>query len=195
MNQTSTDYVPTPSQTVGPYFWIGLTWKHPKPNVVAPEAKGEHIVLRCRVFDGDGVPMDDAMLEVWQADAQGNYNHPDDPRYAGLDPGCSGFGRMGTDTEGKCEFHTVKPGRVPGPGNVLQAPHFNLGVFARGMLRQFYTRVYFAGDPANVEDPILALVASERRGTVMAHPDPLNPQAWNFDIHMQGEQETVFFDI
>jgi protocatechuate 3,4-dioxygenase alpha subunit len=193
--EAAADYTPTPSQTVGPYFRIGLTSKHSKPCVAAPDAKGERIVMKCRVFDGDGLPIDDAMLEVWQADAEGNYNHPDDPKCTGIDPACNGFGRMGTDDGGKCEFQTVKPGRVAGPGNVLQAPHLNLGLFARGMLKQFYTRIYFAGDPANAEDPTLALVPEDRRGTLMAQRDPRNPLEWRFDIHMQGEQETVFFDI
>jgi protocatechuate 3,4-dioxygenase, alpha subunit len=193
------EYIPTPSQTVGPYFRIGLTWKQSKSCLVAPEAEGDRIVMKFRIFDGDGTPIDDAMLELWQADAHGNYNHPDDPKYdpncPGIGTSCHGFGRMGTEDEGRCEFQTVKPGRVAGAGGVLQAPHLNLGIFARGMLKQFYTRVYFAGDPANAEDPALALVPEDRRSTLMAQRDAGNPQVWTFDIHMQGERETVFFDI
>jgi protocatechuate 3,4-dioxygenase alpha subunit len=189
------DFVPTPSQTVGPYFRIGLTLNHPKPCIAAPDAKGERVHLTCRVFDGDRAMVDDAMLEIWQADAGGKYNHPDDSQATIGDVACSGFGRMGTDEGGSCEFETVKPGRVPGPDNVLQAPHLNLGVFARGMLRQFYTRIYFAGDPANGEDPILALVPEQRRNTLLAQPDPSDPGRWRFNVRLQGEQETVFFDI
>lgn len=189
------DFVPTPSQTVGPYFRIGLTWKHPRPCIAAPEAKGERVHLTCRVFDGDGALVNDALLEIWQADAGGKYNHPDDLQTTAVDAGCCGFGRMGTDEEGACEFETVKPGGVPGTGNMLQAPHLNLGVFARGMLRQFYTRIYFEGDPANDDDPVLALVPKERRNTLMAQADSERPGGWRFDVHLQGERETVFFDV
>jgi protocatechuate 3,4-dioxygenase, alpha subunit len=189
------DFVPTPSQTVGPYFRIGLTWKHPRPTIAAAEAKGERVHLTCRVFDGDDVPLDDALVEIWQCDAGGKYNHPDDLQTTECDASCFGFGRMGTDEDGACEFETVKPGRVPSPGNLLQAPHLNVGLFARGMLKQFYTRIYFGGDPANEEDPVLALVPQERRDTLMAQPDSSRPGGWRFDIHLQGEQETVFFDV
>jgi protocatechuate 3,4-dioxygenase, alpha subunit len=189
------DFVPTPSQTVGPYFHIGLTRKHPKPKIAEAEAKGERVLLTCRVFDGDGAPITDSLLEIWQADAGGKYNHPDDPQTTEVDAACHGFGRLATDEKGECEFETVKPGRVPGAGNVLQAPHLNLGVFARGMLKQFYTRIYFSGDAANDDDPILALVPKERRDTLMAQPDPERPGAWRFEVQMQGDRETVFFDV
>jgi len=188
--------VPTPSQTVGPFFSFGLTGEKCLVRCVAtPQAKGERVRLVCRVLDGDGVPVPDAMLEIWQADADGKYNHPDDTQHEAADPGCTGFGRMGTSEEGNCEFETIKPGRVPGPANVLQAPHLNLAVFARGMLKQLYTRIYFAEDPANQEDPVLALIPAERRKSLMAQADPGHPGAWRFDVHLQGEQETVFFDV
>jgi protocatechuate 3,4-dioxygenase alpha subunit len=189
------DFVPTPSQTVGPYFRIGLTWKHAKPRIAGPEAKGERVHLTCRVFDGDGAPINDSLLEIWQADADGKYNHPDDPQQKAADAECPGFGRMGTNEDGQCEFETVKPGRVPGAGSVLQAPHLNLAVYARGMLKQFFTRIYFAGDPANQEDPVLSSVPGDRRQTLLAQPDPARAGGWRFDVHMQGEQETVFFDV
>jgi protocatechuate 3,4-dioxygenase alpha subunit len=147
------------------------------------------------VLDGDGAPVPDAMIEIWQADAEGKYNHPDETRHETADPACTGFGRMGTAEDGSCEFETIKPGRVPGPGDVFQASHLNLAVFARGMLKQLYTRVYFAGDPAHQEDPVLALVPEERRATLTAHPDPVLASVWRFDVHLQGEQETVFFDV
>ena len=186
--------VPTPSQTVGPYFWIGLTQKYSKPKLAAPETKGERVRLTFTVLDGDGIPVDDCMLEIWQADADGKYRHPDDPRPQG-DLTFAGFGRVGTDECGLCSVETIRPGRVPGPGNVLQAPHLNLAVYARGILKQFYTRVYFAGDPANADDPILAAVPKERRETLLAQPDPAQAGHWRMQIRLQGEQETVFFDI
>jgi protocatechuate 3,4-dioxygenase alpha subunit len=185
-----------PSQTVGPFFHLGLTTEKGCVRCIAgPVAKGERILLMCRVLDDDGAPVPDAMIEIWQADAQGKYNHPDDTQEKTADPACGGFGRMGTSEGGSCEFETIKPGRVPGPGNVLQAPHLNLAVYARGILRQVYTRLYFAGDPANQEDSVLALVPKDRRETLMAVPDPARPGGWRFDIHLQGQGETVFFDV
>ena len=189
------EYIPTPSQTVGPYLSIGLPQKNSIRSIAGPQAKGERVWLKCRVLDSDGIPLNDAMIEVWQADSAGKYNHPEDPQAKTPDPACRGFGRMGTAEDGSCEFETVKPGRVPGPGNVLQAPHLNLGVYARGILLQLYTRIYFAGDPANEQDPVLALVPKERRETLLAQPDPARPGGWLFDIHLCGEKETVFFDV
>jgi len=187
---------PTPSQTVGPFFSFGLTTeKCSVRRIAGPQAKGERVLLMCRVLDGDGVPVPDAMLEIWQADANGKYNHPDDTQHETADPACAGFGRMGTAEDGTCEFETIKPGRVPGTGGVLQAPHLSVAVFARGMLKQLYTRVYFAGDSANQEDAILALVPEDRRKSLMAHPEPSRPGIWCFDVHLQGAQETVFFDV
>jgi protocatechuate 3,4-dioxygenase alpha subunit len=189
-------FSPTPSQTVGPFFSFGLTTEEFAVRCIAgPQAKGERVLLKCRVLDGDGAPVPDAMIEIWQADAEGKYNHPDETRHETADPACTGFGRMGTAEDGSCEFETIKPGRVPGPGDVFQASHLNLAVFARGMLKQLYTRVYFAGDPAHQEDPVLALVPEERRATLTAHPDPVLASVWRFDVHLQGEQETVFFDV
>jgi protocatechuate 3,4-dioxygenase, alpha subunit len=187
---------PTPSQTVGPFFSFGLTTeKCSVRRIAGPQAKGERVLLTCRVLDGDGAPVPDAMIEIWQADANGKYNHPDDGQDKVADPACTGFGRMGTGEDGSCEFETIKPGRVPGPGNVLQAPHLSVAVFARGMLKQLYTRIYFAGDPANQEDPLLSLVPEDRRETLIAHADPARSGIWHFDVHLQGERETVFFDV
>jgi protocatechuate 3,4-dioxygenase, alpha subunit len=186
----------TPSQTVGPFFSFGLTTeKSSVRGIAGPQAKGERVLLMCRVLDGEGAPVPDAMIEIWQADADGRYGHPDDAQHETADPGCAGFGRMGTAEDGSCEFETIRPGRVPGSGGVLQAPHLSFAVFARGMLKQLYTRVYFAGDPANDQDSVLAFVPEDRRETLMAHPYPGRSSVWRFDVRLQGEQETVFFDV
>ena len=189
------EHVPTPSQTAGPYFEIGLTRTHSVPCIADPHAKGERLWLKCRVLDADGSPLDDAMIEIWQADGQGKYDHPDDTQSKTADVNFRGFGRAATDEDGSCEFETIKPGRVPGPGNTLQAPHLNVGVYARGILLQLYTRIYFAGDPGNEQDAVLALVPKERQETLMARPDPARAGGWRFDIHLCGDQETVFFDL
>ena len=164
-------------------------------SIASPQTKGERVLLTVRVLDGEGVGLYDAMVEIWQANAEGKYNHPDDAQQKAVDPTFLGFGRMATGEDGSCEFETIRPGRVPGPGNTLQAPHLNVAVFARGLLKQLYTRIYFARDPANQEDPVLELVPSERRETLMAQPDSTRPAGWHFDLRLQGEHETVFFDI
>jgi protocatechuate 3,4-dioxygenase, alpha subunit len=185
---------PTPSQTAGPFFHLGLTGSRSVRRIAGPGADGELIRLSCRVLDGDGVPVNDALIEIWQADAQGNYHHPDDPRSHSGNPGFLGFGRQETDEDGSCFFETIKPGRVPGPDNHLQAPHLNCSVFARGLLKHLTTRIYFSGDPANSNDPILRLVPQGRRDTLMAHELPAQRGAWQVNIHLSGERETVFFD-
>ena len=187
------DLVPTPSQTVGPYFRIELTTdEHCVKRVASPQARGERVWITFRVLDGDGIPVDDAMLEIWQADANGKYNHPDDLQPKQLDPDWIGFGRIATE-DGSCVLETIRPGLVG--QSTPQAPHLMIAVFARGMLKQLYTRVYFAGDTANDEDPVLRLVPPERRETLMARPDAAGPGYWSFDIQLQGDQETVFFDV
>ncbi|HXY50356.1 MAG TPA: protocatechuate 3,4-dioxygenase subunit alpha [Terriglobales bacterium] len=188
------DFVPTPSQTVGPFFQIELTTdEHCVKCIAGPQAAGERAWITFRVLDGDGTPVDDAMLEIWQADSHGKYNHPDDRQPKALDEGWIGFGRLATGEDGTCELETVKPGLVG--HDALQAPHLTLAIFARGMLKQLYTRVYFAGDAANDNDPILALVPAGRRETLMAQPDSSRPGHWRWDVRLQGDQETVFFDI
>lgn len=193
------DFVPTPSQTAGPYFHLGMTDTRSVPRIAGPQTKGERVWLTCRILDGDDAPVPDAMIEIWQADAEGRYNHPDDLREeAGAERADSwwlGFGRMPTALDGRCEFETIKPGRVPGLGHQAQAPHLNAAIFGRGMLKQLYTRIYFAGDPSNSEDAAMALAPSSRRETLIAQPDPAQPGHWRFDIHLQGELETVFFDV
>jgi protocatechuate 3,4-dioxygenase alpha subunit len=189
------DLVPIPSQTAGPFFHLGLTVTRSVPRIAGADAKGERVSLTCRVIDGDGNPVNDAMIEIWQADASGKYNHPDDTQEKSADPTWFGFGRAATGEDGSCRFETIKPGRVPGPGNTLQAPHLTVAIFARGMLKQLHTRIYFAGDVANDDDPILALVPPARRETLLAQPDGPGSGRWKFDIHLQGDQETVFFDV
>jgi protocatechuate 3,4-dioxygenase alpha subunit len=194
------DLTPTPSQTVGPFFHLGCTETHAVSCLAGPEAKGERLRLTCRLFDGEGAPIPDAMIEIWQADSEGRYNHPADPRSGVTDPHCTGYGRLATNKDGCCVFETIKPGRVSTDAGALQAPHLNVSVFARGVLKRLATRIYFAGDTATGECPILALVPEERRGTLMAHPDahtpdPDTPGDWRFDIHLCGANETVFFDV
>jgi protocatechuate 3,4-dioxygenase, alpha subunit len=191
----------TPSQTVGPYFAYGLTprgkydWKDTfGTDLVTPDASGERIRIEGRVLDGDGLPINDCMIEIWQADAQGRYASPADPRRPNA--AFRGFGRAGTDAEGRYGFDTIKPGSVPGLEGKMQAPHVVLAVFARGMLRQSYTRIYFADEAANADDAILALVPPERRATLVAAKTMAQGRAiYTFDIRMQGEAETVFFEV
>jgi protocatechuate 3,4-dioxygenase alpha subunit len=201
----------TPSQTVGPYFAYGLAphsrcdWSPDKAlydaketvgaNLITPDATGTKIRIEGRITDGDGKPINDAMIEIWQADAQGRYSHArgETPR---PNSKFTGFGRSATDKNGEFSFDTIKPGMVPGPGGKPQAPHIVVCIFSRGMLRQVYTRLYFSDEPANEADPILALVPAERRGTLIAHKQPgSGAPVYHFDIRVQGEDETVFFDI
>jgi protocatechuate 3,4-dioxygenase alpha subunit len=192
----------TPSQTVGPFFAYGLTsngkydWNDAFGNdLVTADASGERIRVEGRVFDGDGAPVPDAMLEIWQADAQGRFADPQDKR-AVANTAFRGFGRCGTNANGEYSFDTIKPGAVPDPDGKPQAPHILLAIFARGMLLQLYTRIYFGGEAANAADPVLALVPADRRGTLIAAREAGNGGAvYRFDIRLQGENETVFFDV
>jgi protocatechuate 3,4-dioxygenase, alpha subunit len=192
----------TPSQTVGPYFAYGLTsngkydWNDAFSNsLVTADTSGERVRVEGRVFDGDGQPMVDCMLEIWQADAQGRFSDPQDTR-ALPNSSFKGFGRCATDANGGYAFDTIKPGTVPDPDGKPQAPHILLAVFARGMLLHLYTRIYFSGEAANAADPVLALVPVNRRATLIAQPAHCNGNAvYRFDIHMQGDNETVFFDV
>jgi len=189
------ELTPTAEQTAGPYFHLGCTTSHSVSCMAGRDSKGERMRLVCRVLDGDGIPVNDAMIEVWQADSEGRFNHPADSRSGGVDPSCGVFGRLATDEDGVCVFDTVKPGRVPGIGSTLQAPHFSVSVFARGILKRLATRIYFAEDPANAQDPILALVPPERRHTLMARSDPSDRSVFHFDVRLCGKDETVFFDV
>lgn len=192
----------TPSQTVGPFFAFGLTpnrnyaWVDTfSNNLVTPDAAGERIRIEGRVTDADGAPINDAMIEIWQADAQGRYAHPRDSR-ALPNAAFKGFGRAGTDADGVYAFDTIKPGPVPGPDGAPQAPHVLLAFYSRGLLTHLYTRIYFADEAANGRDPILALVPADRRRTLAAkreHRGDLT--VYRFDISFQPESETVFFDV
>ena len=182
----------TPSQTVGPYFAIGLTWDD-GPYVV-PEGSAGGFWIRGAVFDGAGDPVPDAIVEVWQADTDGRFAHPDDPRGA-VDWGTfRGFGRCGTDEHGRYGIFTLKPGGVPGPDGSSQAPHIDVSVMCRGLLARLVTRVYFPDEEAaNRVDPVLSsLPATAASETLMARK---SDDGYSFDMHLQGENETVFFDI
>ena len=194
------DFKQTPSQTVGPYFAYGLTAKqygYPQTSIaegvlVGDDTEGERITLIGRVLDGEGKPVSDAMVEIWQADAQGHYTHPADPR--GSNSTFVGFGRLGTgtDPQNRFMFQTVKPGAVAEG----QAPHITLILFMRGLLTHLYTRVYFSDEAeANASDPVLTAVPADRRGTLIAAREAgANGVEYRIDIHMQGPDETVFFD-
>jgi len=192
----------TPSQTVGPFFKYGLTpngqyaWNDAfTSNLVTPDTSGDRIRIEGRVVDGDGQPVPDCMLEIWQADAQGRFSDPQDKR-AMPNSAFRGFGRCGTDANGDYAFDTIKPGQVADPDGKPQAPHFLLAVFARGMLLHLYTRIYLDGEAANATDPVMALVPSDRRATLIAVRQVGNGNAvYRFDIRLQGDNETVFFDI
>jgi len=184
----------TPSQTVGPYFAYGLTAEQygyaftsiAPPDLADDATPGERITVEGCVFDGQGAPVTDAMIEILQPDSSGSYI-----RQPGANARFNGFGRCGTGTieGGLFRFRTVKPG-APSPG---EAPHVDVIVFMRGALLHQFTRLYFDGDPANAADPVLNQVPAERRETLMAKAQ--GSGVWRFDIRMQGAHETVFFDV
>jgi protocatechuate 3,4-dioxygenase alpha subunit len=207
----------TPSQTVGPFFHYGLPWKGgadlvgpsemgARPDLFAEEhwllnlsspsgtPAGEVIEIAGRVLDAEGAQVVDAMIEIWQANAYGRYHALDDDRAdVPIDPHFIGFGRAAVDAEGVYRFRTILPGRVPGPGNSLQAPHIALSVFGRGVIKRLATRLYFDGAVGNDEDPVLACIPTERRGTLIAQRHGEGP--WWLDLRLAGADETVFFDL
>lgn len=185
----------TASQTVGPFFHDCLlrAGAH-TPTLIVPETVGARIRVEGRVLDGDGAPVPDAMLELWQANAAGRYNHPLDTRDLPLDPAFTGYGRTGTDAEGRFAFETIKPGPVPFDAATMQAPHLCLALFGRGLLNHLFTRLYFADDPATASDPILQRVPEARRGTLLAQREETGGAVvYRLDILLQGVGETVFF--
>ncbi len=184
----------TSSQTIGPYLHIGLTWLV-IDNLAAPGVPGERVTVSGRVIDGDGKPVADAVVEIWQANAHGRYAHPEDTQDKPLATDFRGFGRVPTDDDGRFRFATIKPGRVPAGAGGLQAPHLNVTIFMRGLLKHLVTRMYFAGDPANAEDEALLRVAADRRETLTAKPVAGQPGSLTWDIVLQGARETVFFEI
>lgn len=207
-NQSKALFGQTPWQTVGPFFHYGLPWKGgadligmtdlgARPDLFAPEhyllrapsprgpMDGTAIEISGRVLDGDGNPVPDALVEIWQANAQGRYHQ------AGSDSAFIGFGRGATAEDGTYRFRTLFPGRVPGPGNSLQASHIAVGVMARGLLQRLVTRLYLPDSEGLEDDPVLALVPPDRRATLVAKG---RDGRYCFDIILQGPGETVFFD-
>jgi protocatechuate 3,4-dioxygenase alpha subunit len=183
----------TPSQTIGPYLRIGFTAL--AVDVIAPaQAPGEHLAIEGHVVDGEGKPVNDAVLEIWQADADGRYAHAEDLGKPARRGEFRGFARVLTNAEGAFRFTTVKPGPVPGPRGAMQAPHLVVTVFMRGQLKQLLTRIYFPDEPANAGDPILGLVPAERRATLVGRRSPQGKATLQWNLHLQGDEETVFFD-
>lgn len=172
--------VPTGSQTVGPFFAIGLSDLCAGP----PPAEAAIVTIQGRVLDGNNNGVPDAVLEIWQADPQGRY---------GVSPSAAGFARIAPDEFGQFRFTTCRPGPVPFDETTQQAPHLAVLVFARGLLRHLITRMYFPGEPGNATDPVLQSLPSDRRHTLIAHRAAADPDSVEWDIVLQGENETVFF--
>lgn len=187
----------TPSQTIGPFFHRALLhegWD----DLAAQGAAGERVTIEGRVLDGDGAPVGDAMVEVWQANAAGRYDHCEDRQERKpLDPNFHGFGRAATGADGRFRLRTIKPGPVPGIGDVAQAPHISVSVFARGLLKRLVTRIYFPDEPLNQTDPLLNAVPAGRRATLIARVAgaAAAERVLHFDIVLQGDKETVFLDV
>jgi protocatechuate 3,4-dioxygenase, alpha subunit len=185
----------TPSQTVGPYFSMRLPW--PGGPYVVPDGTPGAITIVGRMYDGDGNAVPDGLVETWQADPDGRFAHPDDPR--GLipvaDPAFRGFGRCPTGPDGSFRIVTLKPGPLPTPDGDIEAPHLDVSVFARGLLDRVVTRMYFPDETtANAADPVLGAISEpSRRATLIAVPEPGGEL--RFDIWLQGEHETVFFSL
>ncbi|RBY83066.1 protocatechuate 3,4-dioxygenase subunit alpha [Geodermatophilus sp. TF02-6] len=181
----------TPSATAGPYLAIGLTWDN--GHGVVPVGTPGGFWIRGIVFDGLDEPVADALVETWQADPNGRFDHPDDPRGAQEYPDLTGFGRSQTVNGGEFSFYTLKPGRVPDGEGGLQAPHIDVSVFARGLLNRLVTRIYFEDEAeANAEDVVLNSVPEERRRTLLARR---TEDGYRFDLNLQGDPETVFFSL
>jgi protocatechuate 3,4-dioxygenase alpha subunit len=179
----------TPSQTVGPFFAIGLPW--PEGPYVVEEGTAGAIWLEGTVLDGAGAPIPDALVETWQADPEGRFAHPDDPRGEAGD--FRGFARAPADDDGRWRILTLKPGPVPGLEDATQAPHIDVSIFARGLLNRVVTRIYFADEEeANADDPVLAALDEDERATLIAQP---TADGYRLDFRLQGDDETVFFAV
>ncbi|EOM76945.1 protocatechuate 3,4-dioxygenase subunit alpha [Rhodococcus rhodnii] len=194
---TTAEYGVTPSQTVGPYWHIGLPWKD-GPDAV-PEGVPGRITLLITMIDGEKVPIADAMVETWQADAAGRFAHPDDPRGSATPTpaGFRGFARAGTDATGTAAIHTVKPGELPAEDDTVEAPHVNLGIFARGMLDRLFTRMYFPEDTAaHATDPVLASLPDSQRTKLVATK---TDDGYSLTVYVQDNDpdgvETPFFEL
>ena len=183
----------TTSQTVGPFFTIGLTRMN-RSEVAGPGVSGERVTIEGRVVDGDGVPIPDAVIEIWQANSFGKYAHPEDLQDKPVEAGFPGYGRVPTDEAGRFSFTTIKPGAVPGPDGKMQAPHLAVSVFMRGLLKRLVTRIYFPDEAGNDRDFVLSLVEPSRRGTLIARAVAGRAGALEWNVVMQGKGETVFFD-
>ena len=182
------------SQTVGPFFEIGFEDLY-QTDLTVPGVSGTIITIQGRVLDADRVPVPDAVIEIWQANSFGKYAHPEDEQEKPLDPGFSGFGRCPTDANGAFIFRTIKPGSVPSSTGALQAPHINVSIFMRGLLDRLVTRIYFFGDERNSADEVLPLIKPARRSTLLARPGVSEANTYVWDVILQGEDETVFFDF
>lgn len=187
----------TGSQTVGPFFSPALLREDMRRNILTqPETVGERIRIEGRVLDGDGVSVTDALVEIWQANAHGRYNHPTDQGPAPLDASFIGVGRSGTEDDGYYWFETIKPGPVLFAGERMQAPHICMTIFARGLLNHLVTRFYFEDEPANAGDAVLQCVPDDRRATLLARREASDALVvYRFDIVLQGAGETVFFNL
>ncbi len=183
----------TSSQTVGPYFHFGL---RQIPLLASDDIPGDRITISGRVLDGQGDVVADCMIETWQANARGKYDHPEDDQDRQTTPGFNGFGRLFVNNEGMFDITTIKPGAVRWMESGEQAPHINVSVFARGVLKRMATRVYFGDEPGNAEDPVLRSIGdAERAGTLIAQPVDGKPGAYTWDIVLKGDRETVFFEV
>jgi protocatechuate 3,4-dioxygenase alpha subunit len=194
----SAKLIPSATQTAGPFFHFGLLQPTWSDLTAGGTAKGEKIKLEGRLTDGDGAPLPDAIVEIWQANAAGKYDHPEDAQGKPVDPDFRGFGRAFTDKDGVFRFTTVKPGSVPGRGNALQAPHIAVSIAARGLLHHLFTRVYFPGESLNKTDPVLSSIEDAAlQKTLVATPNGKSGDmpVFRFDIVLQGKNETVFFDF
>jgi protocatechuate 3,4-dioxygenase alpha subunit len=187
----------TSSQTAGPFFHPAMLREDCRRNLLArPGTAGERIRIEGHVYDGEGAPIPDALVEIWQANSHGRYHHPLDQSDLPLDPEFIGFGRAGTDDTGHYWFETVKPGPVPIAADRSQAPHICLTIFARGLLNHLSTRLYFEDDPANADDPVLRCVPESRRSTLLARRSAAaDVVLYRFDIVLQGAGETAFFNL
>ncbi len=189
------DYGLTPSQTVGPFLHIALAWED--GNLVVPRDFPGAIRVVGTLYDGNNDPVPDGLIETWQADPEGRFDHPDDLRGEKEPPeGFIAFGRATTLEGGRFEIVTAKPGPFPAGGGEIEAPHLNVSVFARGMLDRLVTRIYFSDEPeANAADPVLNAVDPGRRSRLIADAEPADPSTYRLDIYLQGEHESVFFEL